>query len=235
MKLCDEGDDNEDVNAYQHSPLEQTIESSFSSNSGNNDDDSIPQSFRCPLTFEVMADPVLDSEGNTFERKALLKWLQKSSQSPVSRQNLNENVLVPNIALRDLIHNAMGEEWMASRRAELDVEFGQSHPANAPLSIHSCKYRKVIDSYLEKMSQDFGSTVQLDEKGICAFVVGDQTVVIEVPETLGYFFIYSSKYVPSLSESSKDRILELNYMQAATRKFICFALLLSYFISRDGS
>ena len=227
MKLCVEGD------AYQHSPPERTAESSFPSNSGNNDDDSIPQSFRCPLTFEVMTDPVLDSEGNTFERKALLKWLQKSSQSPVSRQNLNENVLVPNIALRDMIHNAMGEKWIVSRRAELDVEFGPSHPVSAPLSIHSSKYRKTIDSHLEKMAQDFGDTVQLDEKGICGFVIGDQTVVIEVPETLGYFFIYSSKHVPSLSESTKDRILELNYMQAATCKFICLASVILGFLEMD--
>ena len=236
--LCVEGDDtNDTIRAYQHSPPERPTESSLPRKSGNNDDDSIPQSFRCPLTFEVMADPVLDSEGNNFERKALLKWLQKSHLSPVSRQNLNDNALVPNIALRDMIHNAMGEEWIVSRRAELDVEFGPSHPANASLSIHTSKYRKVIDSHLERVSQEFGSTLQLDEKGICAFVVGDQTMVIEVPETLGHFFIYSSKYVPSLSESTKDRILELNYMQAATRKFICFALLCfcHTWISRDGS
>jgi hypothetical protein len=81
-------------------------------------------------------DDALDSEGNTFERKALLKWLQKSNQSPVSRQNVNENVLVPNLALRELIHNAMGEKWVVSRLAELDVEFGPSRPANdAPRSI----------------------------------------------------------------------------------------------------
>jgi hypothetical protein len=132
-------------------------------------------------------------------------------------------VLVPNIALRDLIHNAMGDKWVVSRRAELDVEFGPFHRA-CPTSIHSSKYRKVIDSHLEKMSRQFGHTVQLNAQGICAFVVGDQTVVIEVPETLGHFFIYSSKYVPCLSESTKDRLLELNYMQAATRKFLLLSL-----------
>jgi hypothetical protein len=222
MKVCVVGgDDTKDTNTYQHSPPEPTIlESSFPSSNGNNDDDSIPQSFLCPLTLEAMADPVLDSEGNTFERKALLKWLQKSNQSPVSRQNLNDSVLVPNIALRDLIHDAMGEQWLVRRRAELDVQFGLSHPENARLSIHSSKYRKMVDCHLEKMSQDFGTTVQLNANGICAFMAGgDHLVLIEVPETLGHFFIYSSKYVPSLSEDTKDRILELNYMPTATRKF----------------
>jgi hypothetical protein len=236
LKLSVEGDDSKDTNAYQHSPPKRPIES-FPSNSGNDDDDdSIPQSFRCPLTFEVMADPVLDSEGNTFERKALLKWLQKSNQSPVSRQNVNENVLVPNLALRELIHNAMGEKWVVSRRAELDVEFGPSQKPNAPRSIHSCKYRKLIDSHLERVSREFGSNtlVQLNALGICAFVAGDQTVIIEVPETLGHFFIYCSKYVPCLSESTKDRILELNYMQASTRKFISLlSLIILGFLEMD--
>jgi hypothetical protein len=220
-RICLQGDDTtKDINAFQDSPPEPTVlESTCPCNCGNTDDDSIPQSFRCPLTFEVMVDPVLDLEGNTFERIALLKWLQKSHLSPVSRQNLNDNALVPNIALRDMIHNAMGEEWIARRRAELAVEFGTYHPADARISIHSSKYRKVIDCHLERVSREFGSTLQLDAKGICAFAVGDQTMVIEVPETLGHFFIYSSKHVLCLSEATKDRILELNYMQAATRKF----------------
>ena len=34
----------------------------------------VPKGFICPLTMEVMFDPVLDAEGNTYERLAVLEW-----------------------------------------------------------------------------------------------------------------------------------------------------------------
>ena len=35
----------------------------------------VPQSFVCPLTHETMLDPVVDPEGNTYERAAIEDWL----------------------------------------------------------------------------------------------------------------------------------------------------------------
>ena len=32
----------------------------------------IPESFICALTGEIMQEPVIDNEGNTYEKKAIL-------------------------------------------------------------------------------------------------------------------------------------------------------------------
>ena len=39
-------------------------------------DDEVPAEFMCPITQELMIDPVVTSDGNTFERHAITAWLQ---------------------------------------------------------------------------------------------------------------------------------------------------------------
>ena len=58
--------------------------------------------YRCPITMEVMQDPVLASDGNAYERSAITAWLERSSKSPLTRQPL-EQALFPNRNLKKLI------------------------------------------------------------------------------------------------------------------------------------
>jgi U-box domain len=82
----------------------------------------VPRGFRCPLSWQIMLDPVLDGEGNTYEYSAILDWLkvQGHCTSPISHQPLSERMLNPNNSLREAIHEYMGSEWVraASRQRE---------------------------------------------------------------------------------------------------------------------
>lgn len=62
--------------------------------------------FLCPITRTVMTDPVIDPEGNSYERSAIMDWLQRSSTSPVTRAPLTARDLAPNRALREAIEEA---------------------------------------------------------------------------------------------------------------------------------
>ena len=50
-----------------------------------------------------MIDPVISSDGHTYERSAIEKWLNNNEQSPMTREIITRNSLVPNIALRNII------------------------------------------------------------------------------------------------------------------------------------
>lgn len=50
----------------------------------------------CPITGDVMKDPVIDPEGNSYEREAIESWLQRNQTSPVSRAPLQISDLRPN-------------------------------------------------------------------------------------------------------------------------------------------
>lgn len=83
----------------------------------------IYESFLCPLTKQIMRDPVTLESGATFEREAILKWFKESDSSgrslvcPVTRKELSSTELNPSIALRNTI-----DEWMhRNEAAKLDV------------------------------------------------------------------------------------------------------------------
>lgn len=62
------------------------------------------QAFVCPITQEVMLDPVTDRDGITYEKAAIEAWLLTSHTSPVTRKPLTAEQLVPNRALKDAIN-----------------------------------------------------------------------------------------------------------------------------------
>lgn len=59
--------------------------------------------FICPMSLQVMADPVICSDGYTYERKAIAVYLRSNDKSPVLGTLLNSKNLIPNITLSKLI------------------------------------------------------------------------------------------------------------------------------------
>jgi hypothetical protein len=64
---------------------------------------SVPEEFLCPITLVVMTDPVMGSDGRTYERAAIVRWLQTNPFSPLTRQPMTIQSLKPNYALRSAI------------------------------------------------------------------------------------------------------------------------------------
>ncbi|KAH7519448.1 hypothetical protein FEM48_Zijuj08G0037200 [Ziziphus jujuba var. spinosa] len=65
------------------------------------------QSFYCPITRDVMVDPVETSSGQTFERNAIEKWFADGNKlCPLTMTSLDTSILRPNKTLRQSI-----EEW----------------------------------------------------------------------------------------------------------------------------
>jgi len=62
-----------------------------------------PNEFLCPLTHEVLRDPVITKDGHTYERAAIELWLQRHDTSPLTNMRLDDKVLTPNISLRNSI------------------------------------------------------------------------------------------------------------------------------------
>lgn len=59
----------------------------------------------CPITHEVMLDPWMDNEGNSYELSAILDHLSYSQTSPITRTPMAATTrhLRPNRILRDII------------------------------------------------------------------------------------------------------------------------------------
>ena len=63
-----------------------------------------PRDFRCPVSLELMCDPVVASSGQTYDRDSITRWFGSGkSTCPKTGQMLADLELVPNKALKNLI------------------------------------------------------------------------------------------------------------------------------------
>ena len=72
-------------------------------------DSSAPPSFLCPITQEIMREPVTCADGHSYERASIELWLATHNTSPKTGAQLPNQALTPNHALRNAI-----EEWLSA-------------------------------------------------------------------------------------------------------------------------
>ncbi|XP_038883276.1 U-box domain-containing protein 16 [Benincasa hispida] len=77
----------------------------------------IPADFRCPISLDLMQDPVVVATGHTYDRAAIMLWIESGHNTcPKTGQTLAHTNLIPNRALKNLI--AM---WCRQERIPFDV------------------------------------------------------------------------------------------------------------------
>ena len=67
-----------------------------------------PNEYRCPLTLDLMKDPYMAMDGNTYERAAILRWFEEHNTSPLTNEQIVATI-VPNLAIRKLV-----EDWRSN-------------------------------------------------------------------------------------------------------------------------
>eukprot|EP00250_Pteridium_aquilinum_P004205 c14432_g1_i1 orf=195-2282(-) len=64
----------------------------------------IPEDFKCPISLELMVDPVTIASGQTYERSSITRWLEDGHTTcPKTGSKLLHNTIIPNCSLRRLI------------------------------------------------------------------------------------------------------------------------------------
>jgi len=62
---------------------------------------------RCPITHEIMTDPVLAPDTHNYEREAIVRYLHATPISPLTRQPMRVEQLIPNRELRQEIEQLL--------------------------------------------------------------------------------------------------------------------------------
>ena len=76
----------------------------------------IPSHFICPISQCIMKNPVIASDGNTYEESQIKQWMERSNESPISREPLRAD-LVTNRALKEAI-----EQFIAQHKNNINFE-----------------------------------------------------------------------------------------------------------------
>ncbi|CAN0909779.1 U-box domain-containing protein 1 [Linum grandiflorum] len=65
----------------------------------------IPDEFKCPISLDLMRDPVIVASGHTYDRSSIAQWINSGHHTcPKSGQRLIHMALIPNYALKSLVH-----------------------------------------------------------------------------------------------------------------------------------
>ncbi|XP_019145869.1 WD repeat, SAM and U-box domain-containing protein 1 isoform X2 [Corvus cornix cornix] len=60
----------------------------------------VPDEFLCPITRELMNDPVIATDGYSYEREAMENWISNRRSSPMTNLPLHSLMLTPNRTLK---------------------------------------------------------------------------------------------------------------------------------------
>ncbi len=84
-----------------------------------------PQDFYCPITGDLLVDPVVDPEGHSYERESIIKWLKTKNVSPMTRNPLVISDLKPNLNLKngiEAIRDQLNENQLKIQSRIFEVE-----------------------------------------------------------------------------------------------------------------
>ena len=99
----------------------------------------IPKEFICPISLEIMKDPVIMSDGQTYDRESITKALKVSPLSPITKKRLNIKEAIPNYNLKSMI-----EKFLNDGKNPLKIENSQKIDLNSKTQIKSFN-AEVID------------------------------------------------------------------------------------------
>jgi len=153
---------------------------------------SLEKQYHCPLTKEIMVEPMSDFEGNSYERVAILKYLETSTISPVTGNPLYAIHLSPNSALKEKIRYTLKlKECLTSLqnavqpRPTLPSQPSSTLPPAKPQP-REVKYkslREAVDCFITDLNSGSPTVtiVPLDNSGITSFSYLGIKFRLEVP------------------------------------------------------
>lgn len=99
----------------------------------------IPDDFRCPISLELMKDPVIVSTGQTYERSCIEKWLEAGHGTcPKTQQTLTSTAVTPNYVLRSLI-----AQWCEANGIEPPKRPSSSRPSKTSSACSPAERTKI--------------------------------------------------------------------------------------------
>ncbi|KAF5186367.1 U-box domain-containing protein [Thalictrum thalictroides] len=105
---------------------------------------SIPHEFLCPITLEIMTDPVIVASGQTYERESIQKWFEANHRTcPKTRETLAHLSIAPNFALKNLIL-----QWCEKNKFELP----KKEASNADADSSTTEQKEAISSLVQGLS-----------------------------------------------------------------------------------
>jgi len=121
------------------------------------------QNFICPISMEIMVNPVTNRDGYTFEHQAILGWLKTKNTCPISRNPMRPADLISNKNLKTTImwyrHHKLLPPLLPKTDGEEKGTYNSDHlppidiPEHPDLSFLDQSDRRMIESAYHVMNR----------------------------------------------------------------------------------
>ncbi|KAK9050460.1 hypothetical protein SSX86_030570, partial [Deinandra increscens subsp. villosa] len=173
----------------------------------------VPKDFCCPISLDLMIDPVIISTGQTFDRSSISRWIEEGHSScPKTGQVLVHKKLVPNRALRSLILQwCMAHKIPYTQPENLDV--GSDPFPAAPASRAAVEANKATVQLLIQQLEngsDCGKAIAAREIRFLAKTGRENRGFIAESGVIPHLKILLSSQSPIAQENAVTAILNLS-------------------------
>ncbi|XP_021841623.2 U-box domain-containing protein 1-like [Spinacia oleracea] len=105
----------------------------------------VPNEFRCPISHEIMREPVTVATGHTYDRDSISKWVNSGHRTcPKSGWKLTHMALIPNYNLKSMIH-----QW----HQDNNIPFNEFTPCSSVL--HRSNKREDIGHSAVRLTSEY--------------------------------------------------------------------------------
>jgi len=146
------------------------------------DEEYAPNEFYCPISKEIMRDPVIARDGQSYEREKIIAWFLRKNISPVTGQILDSTDVISNINLKKLIAEFMQKQKQRNTSVESnrkDNPTSTSSTANNKSITTNRKNSNALESALNKL-KEMGFSDEVENNNVLSICNNDIDKAIEL-------------------------------------------------------
>ncbi|XVF84190.1 hypothetical protein PTKIN_Ptkin17bG0005600 [Pterospermum kingtungense] len=181
-------------------------------------DVTIPADFRCPISLELMRDPVVVASGQTYDRESINHWIESGHTTcPKTGQTLAHTELIPNRALRNLIAMWCREQKIPFETAGTNEKVNGVKSSKAAYEATKMTVSFLVNKLSVSQSMEEANGVIYDLRALAKTDSDSRACIAEagaIPTLVRYLGSDVSSEHPNLQVNAVTTILNLSILEA---------------------
>ncbi|KAK9289424.1 hypothetical protein L1049_007579 [Liquidambar formosana] len=178
------------------------------------DDAIFPVDFRCPITLDLMRDPVVVATGQTYDRSSINLWIESGHNTcPKTGQTLAHTDLIPNLALKNLIALWCREQKIPFETTGTKQKINGVMPNKTALEATKMTVTFLVDRLTVSQSPDTANRV-VHELRVLAKTESDSRACIAEAGAIPLLVRSLGSENPNLQVNAVTTILNLSILEA---------------------
>ncbi len=111
--------------------------------------------YRCPITLQIFQEPVVASDGNTYEKTAILNWFKTNNTSPITRAILDGKFHSNNIIVKKIKEHENKDQSLYMEKFQFDFKNWLNYFNKKYMIQLKFPFNKLFDDLLNDSEDNF--------------------------------------------------------------------------------